>query len=45
MDIGGDGTYGNSFRTGSVYFDANEGIDVREHLEKMGLLVEENDPI
>ena len=41
VDNGGDGAYGNSYRTGSVYYDANEGIDVREHLEKMGLLPEE----
>ena len=29
-----------------MYFDANEGVDVKEQLEKMGLLTEEEqDPI
>lgn len=28
----GDGTYGASYRSGSVYFDAYEGIEVRDQM-------------
>ena len=34
-DDTGDGTYGASYRSGSVYFDAYEGNEARDHMSQM----------